>query len=149
MPQNTNPPDQFYGKDLAYVRDVGYGEIAQAAAVFLLQQLAKSNLNSGLIIDLGCGSGIFAKEISRSPNNYDFLGIDYSQDFLDIARQKAPKAQFIRGSFLDFPIPKCLAVTGASHISKNTFFLLRVPSFPVPSFPVPSFPVPRSPFPVP
>ncbi len=38
---------------------------------------------------------------------------------------------------------------GASHISKNTFFLLRVPSFPVPSFPVPSFPVPRSPFPVP
>jgi hypothetical protein len=34
--------------------------------------------------------------------------------------------------------------SGASHISKNTFFLLRVPSFPVPSFPVP-----RSPFPVP
>ncbi len=40
-------------------------------------------------------------------------------------------------------------IAGASHISKNTFFLLRVPSFPVPSFPVPSFPVPRSPFPVP
>jgi len=111
MSQNTNPPDQFYGKDLAYVHDVGYGEIAEAAAVFLLQQLAKSNLNSGLIVDLGCGSGIFAREICQSPNNYDFLGIDYSQDFLDIARQKAPKAQFIRGSFLDFPIPKCLAVT--------------------------------------
>ena len=111
MSKNTNPPDQFYGKDLAYVHDTGYGEIAEAAAVFLLQELAKSNLNSGLILDLGCGSGIFAKEISESPNNYDFLGIDYSQDFLDIARQKAPKAQFIRASFLDFPIPKCLAVT--------------------------------------
>ncbi|MDY6802283.1 MAG: class I SAM-dependent methyltransferase [Cyanobacteriota bacterium] len=111
MPQNTNQPEQFYGKDLAYVHDLGYGEIAEAAALFLLQQLETSNLNSGLIIDLGCGSGIFAKEICQSPNNYDFIGVDYSQDFLDIARQKAPKAQFIPSSFLDFAIPPCLAVT--------------------------------------
>lgn len=103
-------PKEFYGQDLAYVHDVGYGELAQAAAIFLLQKLEASNFTSGLIVDLGCGSGIFAREICQSQNNYDFLGIDYSEDFLNLARQKAPKAQFIRSSFLDFAIPECLAV---------------------------------------
>ena len=111
MSQNTNPEEIFYGKDLAYVHDVGYSELAQAAALFLLKELNQSKLNSGLIVDLGCGSGIFAKEICQNPNNYDFIGVDYSSDLLDLARQKVPKVQFILASFLDFVIPPCVAVT--------------------------------------
>lgn len=52
--------------------------------------------DSFLLLDLGCGTGGFAIEMSR--RGYDVLGIDQSADMLSIAKDKegAGKVQFIQ-----------------------------------------------------
>jgi hypothetical protein len=66
--------DRFYGADLAFIYDVGFGGHARRAAPTLLAILHQSGISAGLVVDLGCGSGIWARLHSvhlalRSPNN--------------------------------------------------------------------------------
>lgn len=92
-----------YGRDLAAIHDDGFGDWARAAANVLL-----AHAPPGLVVDLGCGSGILAQEVSRAGR--PVLGVDLSPAMLDLARKRAPKATFRKGSLLDAEIPPCAAV---------------------------------------
>jgi SAM-dependent methyltransferase len=98
-----------YQDDLAYIHDVGFNFFAQGAAPGLLQIFRRHGINDGLVIDLGCGSGIWAAELVRA--GYDVLGVDQSKAMIRLARKKAPQAQFVRGSYLDVKLPACDMVT--------------------------------------
>ena len=52
-----------YREDLAYIHDVGFGEFALNAVPGLLTLLKKSGVPNGLVLDLGCGSGLWARDL--------------------------------------------------------------------------------------
>src|SRR5689334_25411549 len=88
-----------YQDDLAYVHDVGFGDFARSAAPGLLTILSQAGITSGLVIDLGCGSGIWARELSAA--GYDVLGIDISPAMIALAQTRVPQGEFRAASFLE------------------------------------------------
>jgi SAM-dependent methyltransferase len=103
------PKTGAYQEDLAYIHDVGFDFFARGVAPELLKIFRQHRITKGLVVDLGCGSGIWAAEVIRA--GYDVLGVDQSEAMIRLARKKAPEAKFIRASFLDVPLPPCNAVT--------------------------------------
>ncbi len=49
------------------------------------------------VIDIGCGTGRDA--ILFTDHNFDYLGVDASAGMLKIAKQKVPKAKFLKSDF--------------------------------------------------
>jgi SAM-dependent methyltransferase len=98
----------FYGQDLAYVHDQAFGHLARAGGETLLRLLARQGFEAGLTVELGCGSGITAQLLTE--HGYDVLGIEVSPDLVEIARGRAPGAEFVNASLLDAEIPSCVAV---------------------------------------
>jgi methylase of polypeptide subunit release factors len=65
-----------YGQDLAYIHDAGFGLVAKNAIPVIVDTLQKQGFARGLVVELGCGSGITAKGLTEE--GYDVLGIDQS-----------------------------------------------------------------------
>jgi SAM-dependent methyltransferase len=108
-----------YKEDLAYIHDVGFGSFSLNAAPGLLGILRQYGITQGFVIDLGCGSGLWARELTQV--GYEVLGIDFSAAMIAIAREKAPKAHFQQGSFLQTPLPSCDAVTSLGECFNYLF----------------------------
>ncbi|MEL7037364.1 MAG: class I SAM-dependent methyltransferase [Cyanobacteria bacterium J06592_8] len=104
---------QFYSEDLAYIHDAGFGHVAENASNYLLNVLQQQGIKQGLIVDLGCGSGIFSQRVYAA--GYEVFGIDISADFIAIARQRVPQAEFLVESLFTADIPACIAVTAISE----------------------------------
>jgi SAM-dependent methyltransferase len=103
-----------YQEDLAYIHDVGHGDFARDAAPHLLKMLAAAGIRDGLIVDLGCGSGIWAKELVD--RGYAVHGVDFSPAMIAIARPRVPQATFEAASFLDVKLPPCRAITALGEV---------------------------------
>jgi SAM-dependent methyltransferase len=108
-----------YSEDLAYIHDAGYGDFARGAAPALLRTLRAHKIASGLVVDLGCGSGIWATRLLDA--GYDVLGIDISPAMIRLAKKKAPAATFRAASLLSAGIPRCAAVTAIGEGINYTF----------------------------
>jgi SAM-dependent methyltransferase len=98
-----------YKLDLAYIHNVGFGSFAERAAPGLLKLLRHRGVSSGLVIDLGCGGGLWARRLANA--GYRVLGIDFSRHMIALARQRVPEGTFRTGSFLDAGFPLCAAIT--------------------------------------
>jgi SAM-dependent methyltransferase len=98
-----------YQPDLAYTHDAGFLFFASGAAPGLLALLARHGVKDGLVVDLGCGSGLWARTLTDA--GYDVLGVDYSAAMIALARKRAPKAKFRHSSYLAVDLPPCDAVT--------------------------------------
>ncbi|CZG39549.1 trans-aconitate 2-methyltransferase [Legionella pneumophila] len=103
----------FYEEDLAYVHDDGFSNFAHEASKMIIDTLRAHSLENGLIIDLGCGSGIVARVLAD--NNYKVLGVDKSKSLLNIAEQRVPEADFTAQSFFDVTLPTCQAIVSTSE----------------------------------
>ncbi len=99
----------MYSDDLAYIHDVGFGEFSASAAPGLLEILKRSGISRGLVVDLGCGSGIWARALCDA--GYNVLGVDVSRAMINLARRRAPRGTFHVESFFDADLPACEAVT--------------------------------------
>jgi SAM-dependent methyltransferase len=108
-----------YQADLAYTHDAGHLHFATAAAPGLLAILRGNGVTSGLVVDLGCGSGLWAGILTDA--GYDVLGVDYSAAMIAMAKKRAPRATFRRGSYLDVPLPPCDAVTSVGECFNYLF----------------------------
>jgi len=98
-----------YNRDLAYVHDVGFGRFAEQSAPGVLNILRCNGISSGLIIDLGCGTGLWARRLADA--GYGVLGIDLSPHMIALARRRVPEGIFRTASFLDGDFPPCAAIT--------------------------------------
>ncbi len=54
-----------------------------------------------LLLDVGCGTGA---HIARLVDDFDCTGIDNNEGMLKVAREKVPKASFLRADMLDFDL---------------------------------------------
>jgi ubiquinone/menaquinone biosynthesis C-methylase UbiE len=53
---------------------------------YLISLLKEYNVNDGIVLDMGCGTGNVTKRLSEA--RYDMIGIDNSVDMLNVAMQK-------------------------------------------------------------
>lgn len=98
----------WYTPDLAYIHDVGFRDYALKSAPGILAILKHRHLFTGLIVDLGCGSGLSAQVLHQA--GYQVLGIDISEAMIAIAKTRAPTVEFRIESFFTADIPSCAAV---------------------------------------
>jgi SAM-dependent methyltransferase len=110
---------EWYREDLAYIHDVGFGDYALESAPGILKILAQNQIREGLVVDLGCGSGLWAQELTKA--HYRVLGIDISEPMVDIARRRVPEAEFRVGSVFGADIPPCGAVTAIGEVLNYLF----------------------------
>lgn len=71
--------------DFAYVYDelmdnVPYDEWSE----YLIELLKEYGVDGGIVVDLGCGTGKITRRLFNA--GYDMIGIDMSEDMLDVAR---------------------------------------------------------------
>ncbi len=100
--------EQWYRSDLAYIHDVGHGDYATKSIPGILDILSQNNIRSGLIVDLGCGSGLSALELTKA--GYCILGVDISESLIAIARSRLSDGEFRIESLFQTEIPACNAV---------------------------------------
>lgn len=98
-----------YSEDLAFIHDRGFGDFARAAAPFLLAELRRGGFTTGRVVDLGCGSGIWARSLVDA--GYAVHGLDISPAMIELARARVPEGRFDVGSFTSFDPPSSVAVT--------------------------------------
>ncbi|MGE5342595.1 MAG: class I SAM-dependent methyltransferase [Candidatus Omnitrophota bacterium] len=110
---------EFYKDDLSYIHDIGFGRFAEESAPGLLEILRKKGIKNGRIIDLGCGSGIWASELVKA--GYGVVGVDLSPSMIGMAQERVPEGIFHNTSFLKFKIPPCVAVTAIGEIFNYMF----------------------------
>jgi SAM-dependent methyltransferase len=108
-----------YEEDLAYTHDVGFGAVAEAAAPELVALLRRRGRTSGLVVELGCGSGISSRLLLDA--GYDVLGFDSSPAMIELARERAPEATFRVASFVDAQLPRCVAATAFGEVLNYAF----------------------------
>jgi SAM-dependent methyltransferase len=102
-----------YGPDMAYAHQTGHSDFVRLAAPAVLAELRAAGIGGGLVVDLGCGSGILAQELLTA--GYQVLGVDLSVDMIELARRTAPDADFVHASYLDVDLPACAAVTSVGQ----------------------------------
>jgi SAM-dependent methyltransferase len=108
-----------YTADLSRVHHEGFGMFAREAGAGMLKMLREAGIRGGLVVDLGCGSGIWPRELLRA--GYEVLGIDQSAAMLALARKQARGATFRRGSFTSARLPACAAVTAQGEVFNYLF----------------------------
>src|SRR5215208_5558836 len=99
---------KWYREDLAYIHDVGHGDFALQSAPGILEILARNGIRDGLVVDVGCGSGLWARELVEA--GYRVVGIDISEAMIELSRSRVPEAEFRVESLFEADIPPCRAV---------------------------------------
>ncbi|MEO0824442.1 MAG: class I SAM-dependent methyltransferase [Cyanobacteria bacterium J06635_15] len=108
-----------YKEDLAYIHDVGFSDYALKSAPGIQNVLAQNNIRSGLVADLGCGSGLSALALTNA--GYQVLGVDISEPLIAIARTRVPNAEFRVESLFKTDIPPCNAVISVGECFNYQF----------------------------
>src|SRR5262245_46593229 len=108
-----------YRNDLAYIHDAGFGGFARGSSPGLLSLFRQNGIAEGVVVDLGCGSGIWTRDLADS--GYEVVGVDMSPAMIELARQRVPEATFHVQSFLEFRMPACRAVTALGEVFNYLF----------------------------
>ena len=69
-----------------FMDNVPYEEWAE----YLIELLKEYNINDGLVLDLGCGTGNMTELLAKS--GYDMIGVDNAEEMLEIAMEKRSKS---------------------------------------------------------
>jgi SAM-dependent methyltransferase len=103
-----------YGEDLAYIHHSGFVALAERATPHVIDLLRRAGIVSGLVVELGCGSGVTAGALVDE--GYEVLGIDASPAMIELAARNAPGAELRVGSFVSEPLPRCAAVIAIGEV---------------------------------
>jgi SAM-dependent methyltransferase len=104
----------YYRRDLALVHHLGFGFHADACAPGILELLAPVRERDGLVVEIGCGSGLLTRYLIDA--GHRVVATDASPAMLDLARDVAGDAEEIRELVLpDDPIPTADAIVGVGH----------------------------------
>lgn len=107
--------DPYYRPDLALVHHLGFGFHAEACAPGILALLEPVLAAKGLVVELGCGSGLLTRYLVDA--GHRVVATDASEAMLEIARDHAGGAEEIRRLTLpDDPIPEADAIVSIGHV---------------------------------
>jgi SAM-dependent methyltransferase len=105
----------YYGRDLVRVHHLGFGFHADECAPGILALLEPVRERDGLVLELGCGSGLLTRHLLDA--GHRVLATDASPAMLDLAREVASDAEEIRQLVLpDDPIPAADAIVSVGHV---------------------------------
>jgi len=108
------PDAPYYRDDLALVHHLGFGFHADMCAPGILRLLEPVLDRNGLVLELGCGSGLLTKYLVDA--GHQVIATDASEPMLALARETAPGAEDIRVLVMpDDPMPACDAVVSIGH----------------------------------
>jgi SAM-dependent methyltransferase len=105
--------EEAYCEDLAYVHDAGFGMVADAAGRELVTRLHSCGISQGLVVDLGCGSGILSEHVATA--GFRVHGIDLSPAMIHMAQRRVPAGSFHVQSLLTANLPRCVAVAAVGE----------------------------------
>ncbi len=104
----------YYRSDLARIHHLGFGFHADAVAPGIIALLEPVRENGGLVVELGCGSGLLTRHLIDA--GHRVLATDASPAMLELARDTVPDAEEILQLMLpEDPIPAADAVVAVGH----------------------------------
>jgi SAM-dependent methyltransferase len=107
--------ERYYRKDLALVHHLGFGFHADACAPGILTLLEPVRERDGLVLELGCGSGLLTKHLVEA--GHRVVATDASEAMLDLACEAAPGVEDLWRLVLpDDPIPPADAIVSVGHV---------------------------------
>jgi SAM-dependent methyltransferase len=106
--------EPYYRPDLARIHHLGFGFHAEATAPGVLAVLAPVLERGGLVVEIGCGSGLLTRYLVDA--GHRVIATDASPAMLDLARATVPDAEDIRRLTLPGdPVPEADAIVGVGH----------------------------------
>ncbi len=106
--------DPYYRRDLALVHHLGFAHHAERCAPGILEILRPVRERGGLVVELGCGSGLLTRYLVDA--GHRVVATDASPAMLEIAAAHVPDADEIRRLTLpDDPIPPADAIVSIGH----------------------------------
>ena len=106
--------EPYYRPDLARIHHLGFGFHADDTAPGVLALLAPVKERGGLVVEIGCGSGLLTRYLVDA--GHRVIATDASPAMLDLARETVPGAEDIRRLTLpDDPVPEADAIVGVGH----------------------------------
>jgi SAM-dependent methyltransferase len=107
--------EAVYRHDLAVVHHRGFGFHAAACAPGILDLLGPVHARRGLVLELGCGTGLLTKELVAA--GHRVIATDASLAMLDVARELiGDRAEDVRQLTLpDDPLPRAEAIVASGH----------------------------------
>jgi SAM-dependent methyltransferase len=105
----------YYRKDLARVHHQGFGFHAERCAPGILELLDPILARRGLVVELGCGSGLLTRYLLDA--GHRVVATDASPAMLDLARENVGDAEAIEQLTLPAdPVPEADAVVSTGHV---------------------------------
>jgi SAM-dependent methyltransferase len=105
----------YYRNDLAAVHHRGFGFHAELCAPGMLNLLKPVLARQGLVVELGCGSGLLTRYLVEA--GHRVVATDASPAMLELARRHMPGVEAIEQVTLpDDPIPDADAVVSVGHV---------------------------------
>ncbi|HEV3282394.1 MAG TPA: class I SAM-dependent methyltransferase [Acidimicrobiales bacterium] len=106
--------DPYYRRDLATVHHRGFSFHAEACAPGILRLLEPVLEQGGLVLEIGCGSGLLTTELIGA--GHRVVATDASPAMLHLARSTCPDGTDLRLLTLPFDdVPVADAVVGVGH----------------------------------
>jgi SAM-dependent methyltransferase len=107
--------DPYYGRDLALVHHRGFGFHATACAPGVLGLLEPVRSREGLVLELGCGTGLLTRELVDA--GHRVIATDASPAMLELAREHVGSDVLeLRPLVLpDDPLPEADAIVAVGH----------------------------------
>jgi len=108
------PEQPYYRADLARIHHEGFGFHADAVAPGVLELLGPVLAKGGLVLEIGCGSGLLTKYLVGA--GHRVLATDASPAMLDLARRYVPGAEGMKLVRLpDDPLPEADGIVSVGH----------------------------------
>jgi SAM-dependent methyltransferase len=108
------PESPYYRADLARIHHEGFGFHADAVAPGVLHLLAPVLERDGLVLEIGCGSGLLTKHLVDA--GHRVLATDASPAMLELAREHAPGVAALEPLRLPVdPVPQADAIVSVGH----------------------------------
>ncbi|HWF74620.1 MAG TPA: class I SAM-dependent methyltransferase [Solirubrobacteraceae bacterium] len=108
------PARAYYRRDLALVHHRGFAFHAAACAPGILDFLAPVRARDGLVLELGCGSGLLTTELIAA--GHRVIATDASPAMLEIATELVAGTAEVRQLTLpDDPLPEADAIVAIGH----------------------------------
>ena len=107
--------EPYYRRDLSWIHHQGFAAHPEACAPEIVELLQPVRERGGLVLELGCGSGLLTKRLVDA--GLQVIATDASPAMLDLARRFVSGAVDIRRLVLpDEPLPASDAVVSVGHV---------------------------------